>query len=81
LSLTTTGGQLLTSQGQAFQITTGAVGVVTHFFVGGTDVTTQLASGGGQLGGLLTARDQTIPYHLASARSLAYSIATQGIRS
>jgi len=77
LSITTTGGQLLASQGQAFSITTGAVGGVTHFFVGGTDITTQLASGGGQLGGLLTARDQSIPTVLASLDQLAYSVATQ----
>jgi len=77
LSVTTTGGQLLVSEGQLFQITTGAVNGVTHFFVGGTDVTSALASGGGQIGGLLTARDQSIPATLASLDQLAYGIATQ----
>jgi flagellar hook-associated protein 1 FlgK len=77
LSVTTTGGQLLVSEGQAFQITTGAVNGVTHFFVGTTDITSQLTSGGGQLGGLLTARDQSIPATLASLDQLAYGLATQ----
>jgi flagellar hook-associated protein FlgK len=41
------------------------------------DVTTQLAGGGGQLGGLLTARDQDIPDALASLDQLAYGISTE----
>jgi flagellar hook-associated protein 1 FlgK len=77
LSVTTTGGQLLASEGQSFQITSGDLNGVTHFFLGGTDITTALASGGGQLGGLLTARDQSIPTTLASLDQLAYGLATQ----
>jgi len=77
LSVTTTGGQLLASEGSSFQITSGDVNGVTHFFLNGTDITTALASGGGQLGGLLTARDQSIPTTLASLDQLAYGIATQ----
>jgi flagellar hook-associated protein 1 FlgK len=50
---------------------------VTHFFLGTTDITTALASGGGQLGGLLTARDQSIPTTLASLDQLAYGLSTQ----
>jgi flagellar hook-associated protein 1 FlgK len=76
LSITTAGGQLLVSEGAAFQITTGAVNGVTHFFVGSTDITSDLTSSGGQLGGLLTARDQSIPTTLASLDQLAYGIAT-----
>jgi flagellar hook-associated protein 1 FlgK len=77
MSVTTTGGQLLASEGQSFQITSGDVNGVTHFFADGTDITTALASGGGQLGGLLTARDQSIPTTLTSLDQLAYGIATQ----
>jgi flagellar hook-associated protein 1 FlgK len=76
LSITTTSGQLLVSEGSSFQLTTGSVNGVTDFFLGGTDVTAQLASGGGSLGGYLTARDQDIPSALASLDQLAYSIST-----
>jgi len=77
VNVTTAGGQLLAaSEGLSFPITTGQVGGVTHFYVGTTDITSDLTSGGGQLGGILTARDQTIPTTLASLDQLAYGIAT-----
>jgi flagellar hook-associated protein 1 len=76
LSITTTGGQLLVSQGNSFQITAGMVSGLTHFYLNGTDITTQLDSGGGQLGGVLTARDQSIPNTLASLDQLTYGLAT-----
>jgi flagellar hook-associated protein 1 len=76
LSITTTSGQLLVSQASNFQLTTGTVGGLTHFYLGGSDVTTQLAAGGGQLGGYLTARDQDIPSALSSLDQLAYSVST-----
>jgi flagellar hook-associated protein 1 FlgK len=76
LSVTTTSGQLLVSEGQNFQLTTGTVKGVTDFFLGGTDITSQLASGGGQLGGYLTARDVDIPGALSSLDQLAYDIST-----
>ena len=75
LSVTTTSGQLLVSQGQSFEITTGTSGGVTHFSVGGTDITTDLAAGGGQLGGYLMARDTDIPNTIASLDQLAYGVA------
>jgi flagellar hook-associated protein 1 FlgK len=65
------------SEGQAFQITTGMVNGVTHFFVGSNDITSQLTSGGGQLGGLLTARDQSIPSAMNALDELAYGLSTQ----
>jgi flagellar hook-associated protein 1 FlgK len=77
ISVTTTAGQLLVSEGQSFQLTTGSVDGVTHFFVGGADITAALASGGGQLGGYLTARDQDIPSVLGSLDQLAQSVSTQ----
>jgi flagellar hook-associated protein 1 FlgK len=76
LSITTTSGQLLVSEGQNFQLTTGTVNGVTDFFLGGTNITSELASGGGQLGGYLTARDEDIPGALSSLDQLAYSIST-----
>jgi flagellar hook-associated protein 1 len=77
LSITTTSGQLLVSEDQNFQLTTGTVNGATDFFVNGADITSQLASGGGQLGGYLTARNVDIPNALSSLDQLAYSISTQ----
>jgi flagellar hook-associated protein 1 FlgK len=77
ISITTASGQVLVSEGSSTQMTSGSLNGVTHFFVGTTDVTTQLAGGGGQLGGLLTARDQDIPDALASLDQLAYGISTE----
>ena len=76
LALTTTSGQLLVSKGSSFQLTAGTVDGVTHFNVGTTDITSELASGGGELGGYLTARDQDIPSALNSLDQLAYGIST-----
>lgn len=76
LSITTTSGQLLVSDGSNLQLTTGTVKGVTDFFLGGTDVTAGLTTGGGQLGGYLTARDQDIPNALNSLDTLAYNIST-----
>jgi flagellar hook-associated protein 1 FlgK len=77
LSVTTTSGQLLATNGTSFPLTSGTVGGVTNFFVGTTNVTSQLASGGGQLGGLLTARDQDIPSAINALDQMAYNISTQ----
>lgn len=77
LSITTTSGQLLVSQSNSYDLTTGTSGGLTHFYIGGADVTSQLASGGGSLGGYLTARDQDIPSAMSALDQLAYSVTTQ----
>jgi flagellar hook-associated protein 1 FlgK len=77
LTVTTMGGALLVSEGQPEAITTGEVGGVTHFFdAQGADITSDLTSGGGQLGGTLTARDQDIPQVHSALDELAYSVAS-----
>lgn len=76
LSITTTSGQPLVSQAMTFQLTTSTAGGLTHFYLGSTDLTTQLVNGGGQLGGYLTARDQDIPAALSSLDQLAYSVSS-----
>ena len=76
LAITTTSGQLLVSGDSSFQLTSGTANGVAHFYLGTTDVTAQLTSGGGSLGGALTARDQDIPSVLKSLDQLAYSIST-----
>jgi flagellar hook-associated protein 1 len=77
LSITTASGQLLVSEGQSFQMTTGQVDGVTDFFVNGADITSQLEQGGGELGGYLTARDTDIPNALSALDQLAYGVSTQ----
>ena len=76
LSITTTSGQLLVSEGTSFQLSSGLVNGATHFFLGNSDITSQLATGGGQLGGYLTAATQDIPSAMATLDQLAYSIST-----
>jgi flagellar hook-associated protein 1 FlgK len=76
LAVTTTSGQLLVSEGTSYTLSTGIVGGVSDFFLGHADITPQLATGGGSLGGNLTARDQDIPNAITALDQLAYSIAT-----
>ena len=77
LTVTTVGGALLVSEGQAWQITSGESDGVTDFYDSqGNDITADLTSGGGQLGGILTARDQDIPQAESSLDALAYAVAT-----
>lgn len=77
LTITTTSGQMLVSEGVSAAITTGVVNGVTHFFVGSTDATAGLTTGGGQLGGYLTARDQDIPTALSSLDQLAFGVSIE----
>jgi flagellar hook-associated protein 1 FlgK len=77
LSITTTSGAVLVSEGTNFQITNGMVGGETHFFLGAADMTAELTGGGGELGGDLTARDQDIPAVASALDQLAYSVSTQ----
>ncbi|HEY6448810.1 MAG TPA: flagellar hook-associated protein FlgK [Acidobacteriaceae bacterium] len=78
LTVTTTGGALLVSEGQTFAMTTGESGGVTHVYDSlGHDITADLTAGGGELGGVLTARDQDIPQVEGAVDQLAYNVATQ----
>ncbi|HEX4005936.1 MAG TPA: flagellar hook-associated protein FlgK [Acidobacteriaceae bacterium] len=75
LTVTTTQGALLVSQGQSFQITSGENDGVTHFFDSlGNDITSDLTAGGGELGGVLTARDQDIPQATSALDLLAFQL-------
>lgn len=76
LTITTTSGRLLVAEGQSFQLTTGTVNGNTDFFLGGVDITSELATGGGQLSGDLTVRDVDIPGALSALDQLAYGIST-----
>jgi flagellar hook-associated protein 1 len=78
LTITTSSGALLVSEGQSYALTSAPSGGVTHFYdAEGNDITTALASGGGEIGGLLTARDQDIPQVQSALDTLAYDLGTQ----
>lgn len=81
MTVTTTGGALLVSKNQAFQLTTGNVGgnldVFTSAPGGATDITSEQINGGGQLAGLLATRNQDIPAIQNQIDTLANSVATQ----
>jgi flagellar hook-associated protein 1 FlgK len=75
LTLTTTSGTLLVSGSQNFALSTGSVSGMTHYFdANGNDITSGLMSGGGELGGLLTVRDQDIPQMQSSLDTLAWNL-------
>lgn len=76
LSITTTAGQVLVSGTTNSQLSTGTVNGFTHFFLGSTDATSELTTGGGQLGGYLTARDQDLPQAQSQLDQLAYNVST-----
>ena len=77
LTLTTASGTLLVSGSQNFALSTASVGGMTHYFEeNGNDITSSLMSGGGQLGGLLTVRDQDIPQIQSALDTLAYDLGT-----
>lgn len=76
LSITTAAGVALVSEGSSYAMTSGSVNGVTHFFLGTADITSDLTSGGGSLGGYLTARDQDIPSALNALDQLANGIST-----
>ena len=76
LMVTTTGGAVLVSGSQSTPLTTGVSNGVNEVFSGTTKITGSLASGDGQLGGLLQVRDHDIPGAMASLDSLAFSFGT-----
>jgi len=75
LTITTSGGALLVSEGQSYPVSTGPSGGVTHLYdAEGNDITGSLASGGGQIGGLLMVRDQDIPQVQSTLDTLAFDL-------
>jgi flagellar hook-associated protein 1 len=77
ITLTTSNGAVLVSGGQSFAMSTSQVGGTTHILagVGGQDVTSNLT--GGDLGGVLQARDQELPSYQSALDSLAFAVGTQ----
>jgi flagellar hook-associated protein 1 len=75
ITLTTSNGAVLVSGSQSFSLSTSQVGGATHILAGGQDVTANLT--GGDLGGVLQARDQNLPAYQSALDSLAYAVGTQ----
>jgi flagellar hook-associated protein 1 FlgK len=77
ITLTTSNGAVLVSGSQSFALGTTQVVGVTHILAGvsGQDVTSNLT--GGDLGGVLQARDQQLPTYQNVLDSLAFGIGTQ----
>ncbi len=75
--MTTSNGAVLVSGDQSFALNTSQIGGTTHVLSAenGQDVTVGLT--GGQLGGVLEARDQELPTFSSALDSLAYAIGTQ----
>ncbi len=76
ITLTTSNGALLVSGGQSYAMSTTLVAGTVHVLAGGggQDMTSGLT--GGQLGGILQARDQQLPTYASALDNLAYGIAT-----
>jgi len=76
ISLTTSGGAVLVSGDQSFQVSTTQVGGNTDVLAGDPpqDVTSNLS--GGDLGGALQARDQYLPTYSAALDNVAFSLGT-----
>jgi len=77
ITLTTSSGAVLVSGGKSFAVSTTQVGGITHVLAGvdGQDVTSNLT--GGDLGGVLQARDQQLPSYESALDNLAFGIGTQ----
>jgi flagellar hook-associated protein 1 FlgK len=77
ITLTTSGGAVLVSGSKSFAVSTTQVGGTTHILAGvdGADATSDLR--GGDLGGILQARDQQLPSYQSSLDSLAFGIGSE----
>ncbi|MGI8772479.1 MAG: flagellar hook-associated protein FlgK [Acidobacteriaceae bacterium] len=76
ITVTTSGGAVLIDGSKSTDLTVANSPAGAGFLVGQTDVTQQLAVGGGQIGGMLAARDTDIPSVLGQLDILAHSVGT-----
>jgi flagellar hook-associated protein 1 len=75
LTLTTANGQPLVSEGQAFALSTSLANGNVHIVTAsGQDITSTLA--GGQLGGIVAARDRDLPNATAALNALSQGVAS-----
>lgn len=77
LEITTSSGALLVAGNQSFALSSADVsGALQIYDSEGSDITSDLVPGGGQIGGLLTARNQDIPQMLNALDTFAYDFGT-----
>ncbi|MDW5266501.1 MULTISPECIES: flagellar hook-associated protein FlgK [Acidobacteriaceae] len=74
ITLTTANGAVLVSGSQSYALSTTQVAGKTDVVANGQDVTSGIT--GGQLGGVLQARDQELPTYASALDNLAYGIGT-----
>lgn len=75
ITLTTSGGAVLVSGSQSFALGTTQVAGTTHIVSSGQDLTSNIS--GGDLGGVLQARDQQLPTYQSALDSLAFAVGTR----
>lgn len=77
IEITTASGALLVGGNQSFSLSTALVSGSLHVYdSSGKDITTSLATGGGQIGGLVMVRNQDIPQMQSSLDTLAFNLGT-----
>lgn len=75
IEITTSNGALLVSGNQSFALSTASVSGSLHIYDSeNNDITSSLLNGGGQIGGLLTVRNQDIPQVQSALDTLAYDL-------
>jgi len=74
ITLTTANGAVLVSGSQSYALSTTQVAGKTDVLANGQDITASIT--GGQLGGVLQARDQNLPAYASALDNLAYGIGT-----
>ncbi len=75
ITLTTSNGDILVGGNTAYALSTTTVGGVTNVLSGATNQDISGSITGGQLGGVLQARDQILPGYVSSLDTLVYGIA------
>lgn len=77
MEITTSSGALLVGGNQSFSLSSALVSGSLHVYdSSGNDITASLASGGGQIGGLVTVRNQDIPQMQSALDTLAFNLGT-----
>ena len=77
VSLSTLNGAPLVEGGSASTLSVTSVNGATHVFLGAADITQDVLSGGGQVGGMMQVANQDIPTSITAMDTLAFQVGTQ----